>query len=217
MKPPRTHEESEARLVAAVQARAAEAAELVRRKLGDAAAHAARAATQALRDAPEGRATVRKAESSPSFRAALRRLDELLDDLVGPRKDSLTGLLRDARAGFYRDAFAWIAPYLVEGVHRDGLGPSKAGEAVARGAVLHGYDLRSEFAGPIETAKRGLLVWAALAGSRATARKAVDGLLDDWEAKHSRILAVRCRLSLDGSARALLWAVEQALAAPRPS
>jgi len=122
------------------------------------------------------------------------------------------GLLRDARASFYREAFDWVAPYLVDGVHRTDLGPTRAGENVARGAVLHGYDLASELDGVIQTAQRTLTACLVLAGSRTASPKGASLVLSAWRDRQRRAITTRCKLSLGDSARALLWAAEQALA-----
>lgn len=182
------------------------------RKLDDAAAHAEKAATDALRSTPDGRPSARKAASSPSLRAAKSRIEELRVELVGPRADSLSGLMRDARAEFYRSAFAWAAPYLVPEVHRLDAEPTKAGEAVARGAVIHGYDLASEVQGVFDAAQRTLSAVVLLASSESLEPGRAGPLLAAWKLKQRRTISSRAALCLGDSAHALLWAVEQAVA-----
>lgn len=211
---PTTIDDSERRLEADVAEWTARADALVRAKFADAAAHARRAVTNALRAEADGRPTLRKASASPSTRAAAARLDELRTALIGPRKDSLDGLLRDARAAFYRDAFDWVAPYLVAGVHRMDGRPTDAGADVARGAVIHGYDLAAEFAALFAQSASTLSACLNLAGARDASPRTADVLLGAWEDKRRRAVSNRCRLVLGDSARALLWAVEQALVLP---
>lgn len=151
-------------------------------KVADARAHAGKAVTDALRTEADGRPTVRRANRSPSLAAALARLDELLDELAGPRSTSLDGLLRDAREAAYRAAFARWLPRVPERLRaRKGPGPAAADLARARGLPLHGRDVRDELEGAVEAAKRWLRSAVVLAGSAGRSERSGVDLLDAWE------------------------------------
>ena len=150
-------------------------------KLEDAAAHAERAVTRGLKATADGRPTARKASQSPSFAAALARLDELWSWLAGPSKDSLQGRLRDAREAFYRKAFELhrelVPVELQVSVDPE---PTVANIRLVRGALIHGYDLRRELEGPFATAKRKLAAAVAQAGSRAARDADTSDVLGTW-------------------------------------
>lgn len=154
---------------------------LIDRKLDDAAAHGAKALTDALKTTPDGRLTVRRAARSRSYRAAANRIDELLDDLVGPAVNSLTGLIRDAREAFYVASFASWLPIIPEHlwVVPDPQ-PTQNALAGVRRIVLHGYELREELATPVVRVKRSLLAALGQAGLRSTPDSVATEILDGW-------------------------------------
>ena len=169
----------------------------VESKVADAHAHASKAVTDALRAEADGRATVRRANRSPSLRAGLARLDELLTDLTGPSSRSLDGVLRDARQAFYLDSVAFWLPRVPETLLvRPGAGPTASGVADARRLVLHGYDPRREIGGPVHDAQHRLTPAVVLAGSRSTSTKAGVDLLDAWERSTRESITRACLLAL---------------------
>lgn len=188
---------------------------LVRGKVEDAAAHAARIITKRLKATADGRATARLAARSPSYQAAGSRLDELLDALAGPGKASLKGLLRDARERFFRDAFDAWKPLLSPDHYRLDAVPTAAAIATARGAIIHGYDLRAELAGGFATAKRTLAVACNLAGHSGTAAAAADDLLERWAKQTADRISRECATALGDAQLALFWAVETLLQKPK--
>lgn len=176
--------------VAAVRQWSAKAARLIDARIGDARAHAWNAITQRVVTAPDGRKTWRAAVLTRSYQAAVRRLDELTDDLAGPTRMSLDGLLRDARAAFYRDSFGrWaIPPELLAPDPR----PDATGERLARGLVIHGYDLRTEVADAIRIATTGLQAAVTVAGGRTITDDQARATLDGWESQ--KVHAIKQRV-----------------------
>lgn len=175
--------------VAAVRQWSVKAARLIDARIGDARAHAWNAITQRVVTAPDGRKTWRAAVLTRSYNAALSRLDELADDLAGPAKTSLDGLLRDARAAFYRGSFEqWTIPPELLAVDPR---PTKTGERMARGLVLHGYDLRTEVADAIQTATTGLQAAVTVAGGRDATDAQSRAVLDGWESQKAHAIKQR--------------------------
>ena len=168
----------------------------VGRTLDDARAHAERALTQALKAAADGRPTARRAARSPSFRAALHRLDELLEWLAGPSDVSLEGRVRDARERFYREAFRLNKPLVPDVLHVSAdPQPTQQNLRLVRGALIHGLDLRRELSGPFDQAKRALAAAVAQAGQRSTPGHAEADLLDAWRRRSGDAIAaavLRC-------------------------
>lgn len=168
----------------------AKALAVIERKLEDAEAHAVKALTDALKQTPDGRQTVRKARRSPSFQAAHARLDELWAALAGPSVSSLDGVIRDAREDLYRAAFAlWKplipTPLLVQADPK----PTQANATAARRIVLHGYELRQELSGPILAAQRKLLAALAQAGQRSTPNRIASDLVKTWRLQSQSAIA----------------------------
>lgn len=157
---------------------------LIRGKVADARAHADAAITAKLKATPDGRKTARAASWSRSMKAALKRLDELLDELVGPSEASLQGWLRDAREASYLETYHALHPAIpLEFRARRNPEPTRAMLDAARGLVLHGYTLRAELAGPIQTAKR-TLAGAVVQAAAVTARRSTEvDVLKAWETK----------------------------------
>lgn len=155
---------------------------VVEAKVDDAHAHAGKAITDTLKATEDGRATARKASRSPSFQAALNRLDELWTWLAGPSKDSLQGKIRDAREAFYRKGFELQRPLIPDDlwITADPR-PTAEGIRLIRGALIHGYDLRRELEGAFTTAKRGLSAAVAVAGRREADGATKTDLLGAWK------------------------------------
>lgn len=173
-------------------------------KVSDARAHADKAVTEALRAEPDGRATVRRANRSPSYLAALSRLDELLADLCGPSWSSRSGVIRDAREAFYRESTQKWFPQIPEGLlARKWPEPTAAGVVAARTLVLHGQDVRREVGAPVDDAKRRLASAVVLAGSRDASGRTGADLLDAWERSSAEAIGRATTLAL-GDARVAL-------------
>jgi hypothetical protein len=179
---------------------AARAGERIDAKFADALSHARNAVTETLKRKPDGRPTIRHASRSPSSTAALARLDELLAWLAGPSVSSLAGFVRDARATFYVDSFGAWKPFIPAElwVSPDPM-PTVAGTNRARGAVLHGMDLRTELAGPIDRAKRSLRAAVAVAGRRGTTGKLSDQLLLTWRTQNQAAVTAAVHRALSDS------------------
>ena len=184
---------------------------LVRGKVDDAAAHAARSITQRLKARDDGRPTARQAAQSPSYAAAGNRLDELRAALVGPSRGSLDGLLRDAREAFFKQAFELWKPHLDPAWYRLDAEPTRAGINTVRGAVIHGYELDQEMAGVFEDAARTLKVSINLAGGQAVSAKRADDLIELWRRQAGDRIARKAAESLGSAQRTIFWAVEVAL------
>jgi hypothetical protein len=156
----------------------------VERTLADAHAHAQKAVTDSLKVTPDGRPTLRRAARSPSFQAALNRLDELRTWLAGPSDVSLQGKVRDAREAFYRLAFELHTPHIPGEVRiRADPEPTQANINLVRGAPIHGYDPRIELAKSFVDADRQLSSAVALAGSTATSDRDATRMLAAWHAR----------------------------------
>lgn len=156
----------------------------VRAKVEDARAHAERSITQTLKAAVEGRPSARQAIRSPSYQAALNRLDELWTWLAGPSTTSLDGRIRDAREAFYRRAFELNRPLVPAALHVTAdPEPTLANLRLMRGVLIHGLDLRQELEGPFADARRRLLAAVNLAGRRSTPDHVETEILDAWYRK----------------------------------
>jgi hypothetical protein len=152
--------------------------------LADAHAHAQKAVTDALKVTPDGRPTLRRANRSPSFQAALNRLGELRTWLAGPSEVSLEGKVRDARATFYKLAFTLHTPHIPGKVRvAADPAPTQRNINLVRGAPVHGYDVRKELEKPFVDAARQLSSAVALAGSSATSDRDAGLLLKAWHAR----------------------------------
>ncbi|WP_422932049.1 hypothetical protein [Singulisphaera sp. PoT] len=178
--------------------------DLVTAKVGDARAHLDRAVTDTLRRTPDGRKTLRRVVQSPSYVAAMSRMDELWAALAGPRVMSLEGVLRDARESFYRRSFAeWKGVIPADMIASPDAEPTAANAARVRGAILHGYDLRQEIGGPIARAKEQARANATLAGRRDGDRRSKADLLGTWEKQSRDAIWNTARLALsDGQVMA---------------
>lgn len=155
---------------------------VIQGKFADAAAHAAKAITDTLRRTPDGRATDRRAIKSPSFQAAMSRLDELASLLSGPSVHSLDGLIRDARESFYRDSFElWkkIIP-AATWVSADAQ-PTQIGVARVRGVPIHGVDVRVEVVSAIGSAKDDLRRAVNSAATTDPVRSLANDRLATWK------------------------------------
>jgi hypothetical protein len=175
----------------------------IRSKVEDARAHAGKALTARLKDAPDGRPTVRIAAQSASYRAAVRRLDELLTYLTGPSRVSLDGLLRDAREALYRRAYDLHRDLVPEELRTANAEPTQARIREARGHPLHGLDLRIEMAAPMERAKVGLKAALHRAGAADTPPEMADDLLDAWG---QRTTAALMQAAIRALGDAAVWA-----------
>lgn len=162
-------------------------------------AHAVVALTDTLKRTADGRATIRKARQSPSYQAALSRLDELWERLVGPAITSNLGLIRDARDAFYGEAFAgWQRTLPLEFV----VDPDKAkarSESEIRGLVLHGMELRTEIGAKIGDAKRSLLATLERAARKSHPDAVATDLLDGWKATAKSALTRSAVVALSDS------------------
>lgn len=162
---------------------------LINGRVEDARAHADKAVTDTLKATPDGRPSALRVQRSPSYQAALNRLDELEDALVGPASNSTAGLIRDARAAFYRDSIElWkhVIPEerrAVKDPH-----PTAKGEAVVRGAIIHDLDLHREVRPSFQRSKDTLFAAVNGAGRTRSSDRLGTALLDGWERDAKRRL-----------------------------
>ncbi len=160
------------------------ASTLIARHLADARAHANKALTDALKITPDGRPSSRRVLRSPSYQSAGNRLRMLQDALIGPTSDSLEGLIRDARAAFYQRSIELWTP-VIPAEYRVTLDPvpTKAGESLMRGAIIHGFDLARELSPSIKQTGDHLFVALNSAGRRKAGQRVGDDLLKLWHAQ----------------------------------
>lgn len=186
----------------------------VTKSVEDAAAHAHRSITETLRRTPDGRPSAARLRRSPSYLAALDRLDGLLTTLAGPSVHSLKGMIRNARDGFYRDSFAyWLTVYDPELWVSSDPKPTKRGINAIRGALIQSADLRTTLAGPIEAAKRSLAPSVVSASNRESTRTQAKDSIDLWAAQsRSAILTASLRALSDADQRAHTLAALNTLA-----
>jgi hypothetical protein len=209
-----THPDPAAAMAARLAPWVARAHEMVRRKVDDAAAHAAKCVTQKARRERDGRPTARLVARSPSYQAAVARLHELRIALVG-QAGSLRGLLRDAREDFLTHAYELWRDTLDPRYYRVPDRPSAAAIAVARGAVIHGYALEAELAGPFEAAARGLAAACTLAARRERDQREGADQVAAWHVRTVSSLSRACTAALGDSQWALYWAAEEVLQLPQ--
>ena len=162
----------------------------VEAKVADAAAHAQKAVTDTLKNTTDGRASILKINASPSYKAALSRLDELWIWLAGAGETSLKGKVRDAREQFYRQAAQLFFPLIpAELRSRRDPEPTAAQVRTIRAAAVHGYDPRNELAGPINAAKHRLKAAVEVAGRQAQDSALGAKPIDQWERQTTRSLS----------------------------
>lgn len=162
----------------------------VTRKLDDARSHAEKAVTDALRSTKDGRSSLLRINASPSYQAALARLDELLTALAGPSETSLVGLIRDARAAMYGGAceahFASIPPKYRS--RRTASPPDKHANE-ARAATPHGLDVRAELSPTFRRLETNLKAAIERSGRKLASREYAIGMIDQWHDIASRMLS----------------------------
>lgn len=205
----------EAVRVASVRAWSARCDKRIADRLADARAHAWNALTQRVVSAGDGRATWRAATLTRGWKAALARLDELADALAGPGKASLAGLIRDARAGFYRDSFDLLAGSVPPEIAAANQSPTKAGEAEARGLVIHGLDLRTEIEAFVAETTRALQAVVTAAGGRDESDAAARIALAGWEGRSRDRLSKRVAAVLSDSEVAIFNLVGRSMIDPK--
>lgn len=174
------------------------ALDLIDAKVSDAHAHATKAVTDTLKQTPDGRATMRRAARSRSTLAACNRLDELWDAMCGPTSASNSGLIRDARGAFYVESFERWKPFIPEELWaKNNPEPTAVDMNAARSAPVHGYDVRQEFAVPIDRAKRSLRAAIVRCGHSSTPDHVATDILDGWveRARQSLFRTARSALS----------------------
>lgn len=159
----------------------------VRRGLGrvgetmnQAKAHAENAVTQTLKKTPDGRASAAKARLNPSFKAALRRLAELQDELAGPTAVSLSGFVQDATEAFYRDARAWHAND-VPAEYQGSPAITAAQVAYVRGLLWYHKPIRIAFDPMFTRIRNDLIASVGAAGMTTASKRDGTTALQSWE------------------------------------
>lgn len=173
------------------------------RKLADARSHAEKAVTDGLKSTKDGRSSLLRINASPSFKAALARLGELLETLAGPSETSLAGMIRDARAAMYAAAceehFAAIpAKYR----SRRTAAPPVQSVNEARAATPHGLDVRSELLPTFRRLETNLKAAIERAGRKMATQEYAMGMIDQWHSDASRLMLKQVDVILDDS---LVW------------
>ena len=169
-------------------------------KVADAHAHASKALTDTLKATPDGRPSLIQLNRSPSFKAALARLDELWTALAGPSVTSLGGAVRDARESLFRAACDLWFPLIPEEYRaRHAAEPSLASCRAVRAAALHGYDPRQVLEGPIRAAQRGLKAALEQAGRRSAPGHVEDDLLRAWRGRAAAAIGQTVKTLLNDS------------------
>ena len=188
---------------------------LVKERVHDARAHGEKALTETLRQTPDGRPTARKFQQSRSYLAALSRLNELQVALIGWGEYSLDGLIRDAREEFYTSSFGFWLPYIPEEFRKvPDPKPSQAGVNLARGAIIHGYDLTREIGPGLKQAKDRLYVALNAAARRGLRPGAGKEFLSVWQSDAISGITARVTSALSDSDKALHEAAGQAIIHP---
>jgi hypothetical protein len=161
---------------------------IIKLKVHDAEAHLGNAATEVLKQTPDGRSTLLKSRNGRSYVAAMTRLDELLTALCGPSMRSLDGLVRDAREEFYRLEFAEWLPHVSDDVRVKSGKPTLKQVDYVRGLVLHGVELRHEIELPIDRSKRLAASALVLASRQGSTSQQTAGAIRLWARNaHNRI------------------------------
>ena len=189
-------EKMEEKLIARLLPWAIKARKLIDSHVEDAKAHAVNVLTAAVRDTPDGRATVRKLDKSRSANAATGHLDTLLDDLVE--------LVRDARSAFYEGSTTLWLPHIPEGNRiANAAKPSSAVERIMRDAVISGYTLDMRLGPAIATAKRTLSAQLNMGGASGSSVKRSDTRLKTWAMQTSASLGKTAESILSDSDTAI--------------
>lgn len=191
------------------------ASKLIASKVADARAHAERSLTAKAREADDGRPTARVLGRSRSLVAAVSRLAEARDALVGPSKGSLGGLVRDARASFYADSIGLWTPLIPERFRAaKDPAPTRAGEAAMRGAIMHGYDLHAEVTPAFDQAARSLKAILIGASRQAADPARGERMLLAWERTTTRNVSARVVATLVDSSVGVHHAVGRLMLHP---
>jgi len=152
--------------------------------MAQARAHAENAVTQTLKKTPDGRASSARIRMNPSFKAALRRLSELHDEIGGPSVVSLSGLVQDATESFYRDARAWYADE-VPTEHQGSPDVISSQVLYVRGLLWYHKPIRTAFQPAILRIRNDLIASIGAAGSTTAGVQDHANVLTTWE-KNSR-------------------------------
>lgn len=172
----------------AVERWAREADRRIAGKVEDAAAHAIRATTETLRRTPDGRKTIAGVRRSRSYDAALARLGELAEGLVG--------LVEDARESFLVDSWA----YWRDGDPSSPARPPNRVVVATRAVGLHGYLLSQEIRYRTDTVGRALQAAIAQAAAQDVGRGLGATILRTWEVKSRRSILAATKTLLSDSA-----------------
>jgi len=178
---------------------ARKAGRLVGDKVSDAAAHINKAATDALRSTPDGKPTLARARRSPSFAAAMDRLDELVGRIVR--------IEQAAREDAYRQSYAWHRESLPQELRSAGESPSARRLAQCRDFPILGYSAKDRTMDAVDSAKRSALATLARTSTRALERSAGADAIEAWGDAASRSIATVAAQSIGDGAT---WAARMA-------
>lgn len=142
--------------------------------------HAENAVTQTLKRTPDGRATAARIRMHPSFKAALRRLAELQDEIGGPSVTSLSGMVQDATEAFYRDARKWHANDVPD-EYQGSSAITDAQVAYVRGLLWYHKPIRTAFQPKFLTIRNDLIASLGAAGTSDATKRDGTMALKTWE------------------------------------
>jgi len=186
------YETRQAELLAVVQPFVDRASALISDRVDDALAHAEKALTRATIDEPNGRATIRRVDWSPSYNAALSRLAELVERLAGPSVASQKGIVRQAWEEAYRDCHRhWnqVLDPAIRDAYRDY--PDHKEIVRARTITVLGYDARSFLLGPADVAGRMLKATIVQVAVVSTPEAERANRLESWAKRTTTALQSR--------------------------
>jgi hypothetical protein len=189
-------EKMEGRLLARLLPWAMKARKLIDSHVEDAKAHASNALTATVKDAPDGRPTVRKLDKSRSTLAATGHLDTLENDLGE--------LVRDSRAAFYVGSIGLWLPFIPEENRiANADKPSGPIERIMRDAVISGYTLEMRLGPAIATAKRTLSAQLNMGGASGSSDRQSGTRLTTWATQTSASLGKTAESILSDSDTAI--------------
>lgn len=195
--------EIEKRYTDRVQPWIAKGVKLVSSKLDDARAHAEKAVTDTLRSTRDGRPSLAMVRANPSYRAALRRLDELWEMIGGPSVTSLQGFVQDASVAFYEDAREHWWDLIDPDFRVATNAITDAQRNHVRGLLWHGLPIRQDFEPVMRRTRNSLVAALHLAGSTTATKQTGYMAIHTWHDQATSRLMSRIGLAIsDANVRA---------------
>lgn len=186
------------------------ATSIIRARVEDASSHAVRAVSRKLLDTEDGRQTYKAVKKSRQYLAAISRLYELQAALAGPSEVSLDGLIRDAREEFLRNAYTAWGPALSGPYFKLAAQPSAEAIRAARGAPVHGMELRHELDGSFDVSIRALRQAIAAASLAGATPEMSQKTIDAWEQSTAMRITNAVITALSDSQTSIFYSVPYA-------